>query len=111
MRALRFAAALLIAPLALAPFTGARAQVGVGMGVAITVAPPMLPDYAQPPMPEVGYMWTPGYWAYGDGDYYWVQGTWVLRPNLLLRIDAGVGADPGERADLRAVSAGFSAAF
>ncbi len=53
---------------------------------------------------------------YGDGkpDQRYLtslQGTWVLRPNLLLRIDAGVGADPGEKADLRAVSAGFSAAF
>ncbi len=40
-----------------------------------------------------------------------LQGTWILRPNLLLRADVGVGADPGTKADLRAVSAGFSAAF
>ena len=25
--------------------------------------PPELPVYEQPPIPEPGYMWTPGYWA------------------------------------------------
>ena len=25
-------------------------------------------------------MWVPGYWAYGDGDYYWVPGAWVRAP-------------------------------
>ena len=27
-----------------------------------------------------GYIWTPGYWAYGPEGYYWVPGTWVLAP-------------------------------
>ncbi|MBI5608381.1 MAG: hypothetical protein HY902_05830 [Deltaproteobacteria bacterium] len=40
-----------------------------------------------------------------------LQGTWILRPNVLLRADVGVGADPGSHAEFRAVSAGFSAAF
>src|ERR1700733_13784309 len=53
----------------------------VSVGVSITVAPPALPVYVQPPCPAVGYIWTPGYWAYGDGDYYWVPGTWVLAPS------------------------------
>ena len=25
-------------------------------------------------------MWTPGYWAWGGGGYYWVPGTWVQPP-------------------------------
>src|SRR6202035_5766727 len=45
-------------------------------------APPPLPDYEQPPCPEDGYMWTPGYWAWGGGGYYWVPGTWVQPPSV-----------------------------
>src|SRR5580693_1985429 len=51
-----------------------------GVFVSITVAPPILPVYAQPVCPGDGYLWTPGYWAYGDAGYYWVPGTWVLAP-------------------------------
>jgi hypothetical protein len=36
--------------------------------------------YVQPPCPVAGYMWTPGYWAYGPAGYYWVPGTWVPAP-------------------------------
>jgi hypothetical protein len=43
--------------------------------------PPPLPDYAQPLCPEDGYLWTPGYWAWGTG-YYWVPGTWVQPPRI-----------------------------
>src|SRR5260370_32976851 len=48
--------------------------------VSITIAPPVLQVYVQPAIPGPGYIWTPGYWAYGDDDYYWVPGTWVLPP-------------------------------
>src|SRR5260370_30971026 len=48
--------------------------------VSITIAPPVLPVYVQPAIPGPGYIWTPGYWAYGDDGYYWVPGTWVLPP-------------------------------
>jgi hypothetical protein len=48
--------------------------------VAMTVAPPALPVYVQPLCPGDGYIWTPGYWAWAEGDYYWVPGTWVLAP-------------------------------
>jgi hypothetical protein len=51
-----------------------------GVFLSITVAPPLLPVYAQPPCPGDGYLWTPGYWAYGDAGYYWVPGTWVMAP-------------------------------
>src|SRR6266581_2039490 len=55
-----------------------RAQVSVG--VSVRVGPPALPVYEQPPCPVEGYMWTPGYWAYGDEGYYWVPGVWVAPP-------------------------------
>jgi hypothetical protein len=42
--------------------------------------PPPLPEYDQPPTPGDDYLWTPGYWAWGDGGYYWVPGVWVEAP-------------------------------
>jgi WXXGXW repeat (2 copies) len=45
-------------------------------------APPPLPDYEQPACPEDGYLWAPGYWAWGGGGYYWVPGTWVQPPRV-----------------------------
>jgi len=48
--------------------------------VSVAIGPPALPVYAPPPVPAPGYMWTPGYWAWGAGGYYWVPGTWVLAP-------------------------------
>jgi len=51
-----------------------------GVFVNITIAPPVLPVYEQPACPGDGYIWTPGYWAYGPVGYYWVPGTWVLAP-------------------------------
>lgn len=51
-----------------------------GVLVSVNIAPPVLPVYTQPPCPGDGYIWTPGYWAYGDYGYYWVPGVWVLAP-------------------------------
>jgi hypothetical protein len=45
-----------------------------------TEAPPPLPDYAQTEDPGDGYLWTPGYWAWGAYGYYWVPGVWVEPP-------------------------------
>jgi hypothetical protein len=52
----------------------------VAVGVAVNIAPPELPVYDQPVCPGDGYIWTPGYWAWGPYGYYWVPGTWVLAP-------------------------------
>ncbi len=52
----------------------------IGIGVSIRLAPPALPVYAQPPCPTSGFLWTPGYWAYGPAGYYWVPGVWVAPP-------------------------------
>ena len=48
--------------------------------VSVAIAPPALPVYTQPLCPGDGYMWTPGYWAYGPDGYYWVPGVWVRPP-------------------------------
>lgn len=53
-----------------------------GDEVQANEAPPALPEYTQPPCPVEGYLWTPGYWAWGGGGYYWVPGTWVAPPHV-----------------------------
>ena len=50
------------------------------IGISITIGPPPIPVYAQPICPDPGYIWVPGYWAWGPYGYYWVPGTWVLAP-------------------------------
>ncbi len=77
IRRLTMAAALAI-PMAALPV--AHAQIGIGIGISVHIAPPALPVYVQPPLPAPGYLWTPGYWAYGDAGYYWVPGVWVQPP-------------------------------
>jgi hypothetical protein len=56
---------------------------GVAAGAVIRAdePPPRLPVYDQPPIPAPGYIWTPGYWAWNNYDYYWVPGTWVEPPH------------------------------
>ena len=78
MRLFRFAVPLLAALAAVAFPFASFAQVSIG--VSVTIEPPALPVYEQPPIPAPGYIWTPGYWAYGDEGYYWVPGTWVEPP-------------------------------
>ena len=51
-----------------------------GQPVYATQPPPPLPEYDQPPAPGDNYIWTPGYWSYGDAGYYWVPGAWVIAP-------------------------------
>jgi WXXGXW repeat (2 copies) len=69
---------VLFAALILAMPTTTSAQIAVG--ISVHIGPPALPVYVQPVCPAPGYMWTPGYWAYGDAGYYWVPGTWVVAP-------------------------------
>jgi len=75
----------LLALVALAALLPAATHAQVSVGVAIHVGPPVLPVYEQPPCPVEGYLWQPGYWAYGPAGYYWVPGVWVAppRPGLL----------------------------
>ena len=72
LRRFLVAAALLVAPTA--SFAG--------IFVSVNIAPPALPVYTQPLCPGDGYLWTPGYWAYGPAGYYWVPGVWVRPPEI-----------------------------
>src|SRR6266481_9357403 len=78
MRILRLIGLLLLAAMILAMPAASNAQIAVG--ISVRIGPPILPVYAQPVCPGPGYIWTPGYWAYGEDDYYWVPGTWVVAP-------------------------------
>ncbi|QUD89232.1 YXWGXW repeat-containing protein [Phenylobacterium montanum] len=90
------AIAAILGTTALAAIPPAPASAGVYVGVSVNFAPPPLPVYDQPPIPGPGYIWTPGYWAWGDDDYYWVPGTWVLAPEPgLLWTPAWWGWDDG----------------
>jgi hypothetical protein len=53
-----------------------------GIFISVGIAPPALPVYTQPICPGDGYLWNPGYWAYGDVGYYWVPGVWVRPPQV-----------------------------
>jgi hypothetical protein len=67
-------------PALLLPVPSAQAAAFVGVDINIGIAPPPLPIYVQPAIPADGYLWTPGYWAYGDAGYFWVPGVWVRPP-------------------------------
>ena len=54
----------------------------IAVGVSVHIGPPVLPVYTQPPCPVAGYIWTPGYWAWGADGYYWVPGVWVAPPRV-----------------------------
>ena len=65
-------AALAVAPMA----------AHAGIFISVGFAPPVLPVYTQPLCPGDGYLWTPGYWAYGPEGYYWIPGVWVEPPTV-----------------------------
>jgi hypothetical protein len=58
------------------------AAAALDVAISVNIAPPELPVYEQPEIPDAGYIWTPGYWSWADdgSGYYWVPGTWVLAP-------------------------------
>ena len=62
---------------------------GCAESIPIRTAPPPLQTYDQPHCPGPGYLWVPGYWAYGQDGYYWVPGMWELAP------EAGLMWTPG----------------
>lgn len=70
------AAALLTGALTVIAAPAAHA----GVFYSVVIAPPPIPVYEQPYAPGYGYIWTPGYWAYGDDGYFWVDGAWVEPP-------------------------------
>lgn len=71
---------LLAAAIAISLPAAAMASVNIGIGISVNTPPPALPVYTQPICPGPGYIWTPGYWAWGPEGYYWVPGVWVVAP-------------------------------
>lgn len=51
-------------------------------GMSASTAPPPLPTTDQPPCPEEGDLWTPGYWAWDGVAYNWVPGVWAPPPRV-----------------------------
>ena len=74
-------------PILLAAFT--VIAIGCAESISIRTAPPQLPAYEQPVCPDEGYIWVPGYWAYGPNGYFWVPGIWEPAP------EAGLLWTPG----------------
>ncbi len=68
---------VVLAALAAAPLVS-----HAGIFISVGFAPPALPVYVQPVCPQEGYLWNPGYWAYGPEGYYWVPGVWVQPPTV-----------------------------
>jgi hypothetical protein len=66
MRRFRFIIGILSASAVTVTPAATMAQI-----ISITIAPPALPVYVQPAIPEPGFLWTPGYWAYGPDGYFW----------------------------------------
>jgi hypothetical protein len=56
--------------------------------------PPPLQDEMQPPVSQDGYLWIPGYWAWGGG-YHWIPGAWVAPPRVGLLWTPGYWAFAG----------------
>jgi len=65
-----------------------RIFIGCAESISIRTAPPQLPVYEQPICPDEGYIWVPGYWAYGPTD---ISGS----PDLGARPEAGLLWTPG----------------
>jgi hypothetical protein len=80
-RPMSFRNMLLIATVLASPLIGGLPTPAAAQDISVPTAPPPLPVYDQPPIPDAGYIWVPGYWAWDNPDgYYWVPGTWVLPP-------------------------------
>lgn len=73
---------LIVVLFAMLGMIGTVEKANAGLFISVSVAPPVLPVYVQPPIPGPGYIWTPGYWAWEEdvADYYWVPGAWVPAP-------------------------------
>ncbi len=74
---------LIVALCAMLGLGGAFDKANAQIVLAVGIAPPALPVYVQPAIPEPGYIWTPGYWAWNAdiSEHYWVPGAWVLPPS------------------------------
>lgn len=75
-----FSLLTMAAAMALPMVAPQTATAAVSFVMSVNVAPPAVPVYAQPVCPGPGFLWTPGYWAYGPHGYIWTAGAWVRPP-------------------------------
>lgn len=68
-----------------------------GISFEVNIAPPPIAVFDQPACPGDGYIWTPGYYQYGDYGYYWVPGAWVMPPSVGMLWTPGYWAIEGGR--------------
>jgi hypothetical protein len=82
MRLFRSSALAAVLAMTSAAMAAPPAQAQISIGISVNFAPPPLPVYEQPPIPDADFIWIPGYWAWDDDiyDYYWVPGTWAPAP-------------------------------
>jgi hypothetical protein len=78
MRVARYLAIPLVAVFFFLNAAPSRAQFAINF--TIGQPPPPIPSYSVLPVQNPGYIWQPGYWAWGPGGYYWVPGTWLAPP-------------------------------
>jgi hypothetical protein len=50
------------------------------ISVYIGTPPPPIRYEVPPPMPQMGYVWMPGYWSPYGGRYVWAPGRWSRPP-------------------------------
>jgi hypothetical protein len=81
--------------LALATLFGAQGFAAIQ--ISVNIAPPPIAVFDQPPCPGDGYIWTPGYYQYGDYGYYWVPGQWVMPPSANMLWTPGYWAFEGRK--------------
>ena len=81
----------LLSPMVFAAFT--VFFIGCAESISIRTAPPQLPVYEQPICPDEGYIWVPGYWAYGPNGYFWAPefGSPPRKRGFYGRRDIGAG--------------------
>ena len=83
MRTIRFLLAFLLLAIPAASFGQ--------IGMRIAIGPPALPFYDQPVCPGDGYLWTPGYWGWGDGGFLFYDGYWGPEVGFYGGINYGFG--------------------
>jgi hypothetical protein len=54
----------------------APAEARVAVSIYAPIAPPPLREERMPPE-RAGFVWAPGYWAYGHSHHNWRRGHWV----------------------------------
>jgi len=53
----------------------------VSAQIVISVGPPQIPVYAQPPSPGEAFVWAPGHWGRNPSGYAWIEGSWLMPPS------------------------------